>query len=63
MRAVRAPFDGRVVAETCQASAAQLERATVAAVAAFAVSRRLSGFVRGRLLAAMAAGSRGDGPI
>ncbi len=52
---VRNPADGSLVATTYQASAAELERATVAAVEAFALTRRLPSYARREALAHVAA--------
>jgi acyl-CoA reductase-like NAD-dependent aldehyde dehydrogenase len=54
-REVFAPFDSRKVADVAQADAAQMERALAAAHDAFVAYRRSSTYLRGHLLATMAA--------
>src|SRR5258708_16846955 len=47
---VRSPYSGEVIAQVAQASRAQAEDGIVGAVAAFAVTRKLAGFERQRML-------------
>lgn len=54
--AVRNPFDGSVVADVAKAGPAELEKAAVAAVAAFEKTRRLSSGAKSSFLAATSAG-------
>jgi len=56
---IRSPYDGREVAEVALGSAADMEAATVAAVRAFGVTRRLSRRQRADILLRVAAGVAG----
>ena len=53
---LRSPYSGEPVAEVCQADAAQIDRAILAAHGAFSQYRRSSAYLRGRLLHAIAQG-------
>lgn len=54
-REVLSPFDGQTVAETAQASSAQMEQALAATAEAFHSYRKISAYTRSRLLAGIAA--------
>ena len=55
LRPVRSPYDGRTVAEVCQASAKEIDEAIGAAELAFEEMRRLSSRERSEILAAVSA--------
>src|SRR5881396_92291 len=53
--AIRNPYNGEILAEVCLAGEKEIEEATQAAVAAFAVSRRLPSHARAKALNSVAA--------
>ena len=55
---IRSPYDGEIVGTTVRATAQQAEEAVVAAQKAFAVTRKLPGYERQRVLRAISEGIR-----